>query len=324
MTACWFPLLVVVASAVAASPFASEEADDGAGVAHEDRLLATVNGYAIHERHVRREISNSLSVPQLSPQATINKEWARATLELLVDRRVVLDGLRRDKIAASDAEIDVEFERFRSSLARDKQTLDDYRKAYGPSAEDVRDEMAWQISWRRYCEAELTDDAIAAYFDKHRRQFDGTRLRVSHILFALSKNADEKAVVEATERAVKLRARIVAGDVSFADAAMQFSDAPSKADGGDIGSITRRGEQHEAFAGAAFALAVGEISPPTRTPHGVHLIRCAAEQPGEKKLADVREAVVRAATTELFRRRADAERPKAKIVYADDAAAASE
>jgi parvulin-like peptidyl-prolyl isomerase len=281
---------------------------------------------------VRREIGVAIAQNQLPPRNAIRKELTGPTLELLIDRRVVLDALRRDRRAASDADVELELARAKAALARIQDATaersrsldDDHPLAQQYSDADLRFAMDWRLSWRRLCEAELTDDAVAAYFEKHRRQFDGSRLRVSHILFSLSKNADEKAAAEAIERAAKLRQRIVAGEISFADAAKQFSDAPSKADGGDIGEITRRGEQHDAFASVAFALAIGEISSPTRTPHGVHLIRCAAEQPGDKKLADVREAVVRAATTELFRTRADEERPKAKIVYADHAAAASD
>ncbi len=316
-------MLVLVATAATA-----EDARNADG---EDRPLATVNGHAIYERDVQREISLAVAQNRLPPRDATRKELAGPTLELLIDRRVVLDALRRDKRAASDADIDLELARAKAALARIQDAVagrlrsldDDHPLAQQYSDADLRFAMDWRLSWRRYCEAELTDAAIAAYSKKHRRQFDGTELRVSHILFSLSKNADENAVRETIERAAKLRERIVSGEISFADAARQFSDAPSKTDGGSIGEITRRGEQHEAFAAVAFALAVGEISRPTRTPHGIHIIQCTAENPGDKKLTDVRDSVVRAATTELFRTRADAERPKAKIEYADDAAAAN-
>jgi parvulin-like peptidyl-prolyl isomerase len=173
------------------------------------------------------------------------------------------------------------------------------------------------LSWRKLCESELGDAALAAYFDKHRRQFDGTQVRVSHIFLALPADAVESRIRETLDKAAKLRERIAAKEITFADAARQFSDGPSKQDGGDIGFITRRGEQTEAFAAAAFALTQGEISPPTRTPHGIHLIQCTEIKPGEKKLADVLEPVRDAATKELFRAWANRERPKGKIEYGE-------
>lgn len=310
---------ILSADADASDAAASADADADAVKTHvaADRLLATINGRAINERHVQREIDRTLAESPAKLDAAARAALVKPTLELLVDRCVVLNGLRRDKLAAADGEVDVEIERLKTALARRKQSLDGYLTAQGQTLDDLRDELAWRLSWRRFCEAELTDDAIAAYFDTHRRQFDGTQLRVSHILFALPNDAASDAQREAIDKAAKLRARIATGEIEFADAARQFSDAPTKADGGDLGFITRRGEQHESFAAAAFALAEGEISPPTRSPYGVHLIQCTAEKPGEKKLAEVREAVVRAATTDLFRRRAKLERSKAKIVYAD-------
>ena len=36
-----------------------------------DRLLVTVNGHAIHERHVRREIDLALARPRISPNMAV-------------------------------------------------------------------------------------------------------------------------------------------------------------------------------------------------------------------------------------------------------------
>ena len=44
----------------------------------------------------------------------------------------------------------------------------------------------------------------------------------------------------------------------------------------------------EAFCRAAFALEIGQISPPTPTPFGVDLIRCDGIKPGGKRLAERR------------------------------------
>jgi parvulin-like peptidyl-prolyl isomerase len=60
--------------------------------------------------------------------------------------------------------------------------------------------------------------------------------------------------------------------VSFEDLARKFSRCPSSARGGDLGEFGR-GRMVQAFEEAAFALAVGEVSPPVRTRFGYHLIQ---------------------------------------------------
>jgi parvulin-like peptidyl-prolyl isomerase len=284
-----------------------------------DRLLATVGKNTIHERHVRREIDEAMAERRLPTTEETRRALARPTLEVLIDRALVLDALLRESRAASDAAVDTEIRKLRAELDRRKLSFDEYLRTAGLTNDDLRDDTQWRLSWRQLVETELTDAAIVDYFERRRRHFDGTTLRVSHILLARPKEAGDAWQRDALDRAAKLRARIAADELAFADAAKQLSDAPSKSNGGDIGFITRRGEQHEAFAAAAFALDVGELSPPTVTPHGVHLIRCAEVKQGQKQLADVKDEVRRAAATQLFRTWADRERRTAKIEYAPEA-----
>src|SRR5690606_16634199 len=82
------------------------------------------NGRAIHERHVRREIGQVIGADKLPADAAIRAKLAVRTLELLIDRRVVMDALLRDQRAASDADV-------KREVDRERATLDRIRKAIG-------------------------------------------------------------------------------------------------------------------------------------------------------------------------------------------------
>ena len=59
---------------------------------------------------------------------------------------------------------------------------------------------------------------------------------------------------------------------SFEELARDFSQCPSGNNGGDLGEFGK-GMMVPSFEKAAFALNVGEISPPVKTQFGFHLIK---------------------------------------------------
>ena len=85
------------------------------------------------------------------------------------------------------------------------------------------------------------------------------KIRASHILVQNQYEAED------------LIRKLEAGD-DFSELARKFSLCPSRQVGGELGEFGR-GRMVEAFETAAFALTVGQISGPVRTPFGYHLIR---------------------------------------------------
>jgi parvulin-like peptidyl-prolyl isomerase len=177
----------------------------------------------------------------------------------------------------------------------------------------VRRSLTWKLSWKKYCDKQLTRPNLEKYFGRYRRGFDGTQLRIAQILFKLPPDAEEAAVTTAKEQASRLRQEIVSGKKSFADAASQFSSAPSAKSGGDIGWIERHRPMPENFSKVAFALKPGEISEPFVSSFGVHLITVTEEKPGSRTWQDAEAELRPAVTLYLFRWIADQQRQTAKI-----------
>ena len=116
----------------------------------------------------------------------------------------------------------------------------------------------------------LKPDEVKEYYEQNKARF-GTKeeRRASHILIATGpKMTQEAALAKANELLAKLR-----GGADFAALAKADSQDPgSAAQGGDLGYFTRD-TMTKAFADAAFALKVGELSAPVATEFGVHLIK---------------------------------------------------
>jgi foldase protein PrsA len=113
----------------------------------------------------------------------------------------------------------------------------------------------------------VSDSDIAAYFAKSHATLDKPeQVRARHILVADEKTADT------------IEAKLKAGG-NFADLAKQYSTDPSTKDkGGELGFFGK-GQMVPAFQSAAFALPVGAISAPVKSPFGWHIINVEEKKP---------------------------------------------
>jgi parvulin-like peptidyl-prolyl isomerase len=284
------------------------------GVADADAAaaLARINGEPIYAAEAETEFRRAYGDRKFSEDE--RKQLLRAALDQVIDRRLVLAYLTNAGQAASAQDIDLALAQFEKDLQSQNLTLEKHLKQVGLTAEDIRRALAWKLSWQRYLERQLTEQNLEKYFQRYRREFDGTQLRVSQILLKLP-DADEIATKNAKTRASQLKQEIVAGKLAFAEAAKQHSQAPSSKDGGDIGWIERKKPMPEDFSRAAYSLKPGEISEPFVSPFGVHLITVLEDKPGMKTWRDVEAELRPAVTLYLFRWIADKERTSANIEY---------
>jgi len=123
----------------------------------------------------------------------------------------------------------------------------------------------------------LSDRQIRAFYDDNPSLFRRPeQVRASHILIKVPENADPEKKAEALAAIQALKARIEKGE-DFAVLAMENSDCPSKAKGGDLGLFGRE-QMVKPFSDAAFALQPGQMSDVVETRFGCHLIRVTERQ----------------------------------------------
>jgi peptidyl-prolyl cis-trans isomerase SurA len=272
--------------------------------------VAAVDGQPIFAAEVERELAKAY------PDRKLADDERRALLararDQVIDQRLVLGRLVRQNEAASTADIDLALAKLEKQVTDQGAALADHYQRLGITRDQVRQTLLWQLSWQAYLNKHLTDENLARFFERNRRDFDGTQLRVAHLLMKPA-GSDDAARDAALKQAEQLREWIVGGKLAFAEAAKKHSQGPSAKDGGDIGWIDRREPMPESFSAAAFALNVGDVSPPVTTTFGVHLIQVLEVKPGTKTWQDAAERLRPAATLFLFRRLAEQERAEAKV-----------
>ena len=104
--------------------------------------------------------------------------------------------------------------------------------------------------------------AFANYFNPN---LDVHEVRASHIL------------VKTRPEAVKIKKEIEKGDITFEDAAREYSLCPSGQNGGDLGFFNRK-QMVQQFSDAAFYLNVGQISDPGGTKLVCQIIKTTAKR----------------------------------------------
>lgn len=278
-------------------------------------IAARVNGEPVYASEADAEFRLAYGDKKFSDAE--RQQLMRAALDQVIDRRLVMAYLTANGQAASKADVDLELAQFEKRLKTQNLTLAQHCERVGLTVDDVRQALAWKLSWKRYCQQYLTPVNIEKYFDRNRREFDGTQLRVAQILLKLAPDADEAAIATVKERAAKLREEITGGKTSFANAAKQHSQSPSRDLGGDIGWIERHRPMPEDFSRLAFRLKKDEVSEPLVSAFGVHLITLLDEKPGQKTWQQADGELRPAVTLYLFRWLADKERMTVKIEYLD-------
>ena len=98
---------------------------------------------------------------------------------------------------------------------------------------------------------------------------DSRTASASHVLFGFAKYQNGESM------AAEIKTQIESGDLSFADAASQFSTCPSASRGGDLGTF-KRGAMVPEFDAACFDEGVelgSKVYGPIKTQFGYHLIQ---------------------------------------------------
>lgn len=197
----------------------------------DNKILATVGGVNITEE----EVSEAIIAMGQRGQSLNNPQGRAMVLEQLINRKLLLAGARKELL-----EFDPEFKKQLNIMKEELLT----KFAISKAIESVK----------------VSDEEAKAFYDENPDNFvSGQTVTASHIL------------VDSEEKANEIKADIDAGNVTFADAAKQFSSCPSKENGGELGAFGQ-GQMVKEFEDAAFSATVGEVTSPVQTQFGWHLI----------------------------------------------------
>ena len=291
----------LLATAACGGPFPQESL--------EREVAASVDGYEITKARVSRYLEKKLSDKEIPADMMVR--LSKEATDHLVNRHLVLLAVESSGIEIGPSQIKYEISKLEDRLKEIDKTLDDHFAETGINQTELDYEYRWQLAWEKYLEKYLTNSNLEKHYNRNRRQFDGTEVRLAHVLLS---NQSENAF----EKAIEIREQVTSGKISWSQAVKENSIAESSSNqGGDVGWNNFHGPMVPRFCQAGIRLNKGEISEPVATRFGIHLIKCTDVRPGKIGLGDTRQAVKRDAMRFLFETLAAKQKPKSEIKIAD-------
>ncbi|WP_417398032.1 peptidylprolyl isomerase [Gimesia chilikensis] len=276
--------------------------------AQADDVLATVNGQAVTQA--------DLSFALLSRGITDAPPALRQQLlEQLINQRLIQEFLKTQKIEVPSKQLDESVVKVENFIRKKGDNPQQVLTKMGFTPEKLRAAIALPLAWNLYARQEISPEKMQAYFNAHREELDGTRVEASQILLKLSSDAPPTEIDQAKQKLLDLRKQIQSGKLTFAEAAAQHSQAPSKTEGGKLVTSAYRGKMPLVFTRQVFPLKEGEISEPFQSPFGMHLITLNKKHPGQFSLEDVRGELFQTLSRELYDQTLQKLRSTAKIEW---------
>lgn len=245
-----------------------------------DFIVAVVNSEPITNREVALRLQRlSAQMRQQGQTPPPREEFAPLVLERMITERVQLQaaqaaGVRVDDAAVEQAVQDVARQNqisvpeLRRRLAADGLSFERFRQ-------DLREEMLVMRLREREVEGRVrvSEQDIDRFLDERRAQARAVpaEINIAQVLVAVPENASPERLgsLEARARQVRLLAN-AGGD--FAELAREWSDAPDKATGGELG--LRSPERYPTlFVEATQNLPVGGLAGPLRSGAGFHVLK---------------------------------------------------
>jgi peptidyl-prolyl cis-trans isomerase C len=257
-----------------------------------ETVVARVDGEEILFAELQQQLQSVLSnVPPNMPADVIQQQIPRIlndSLNGIIIGKLIEKEIAAEKIEVSEDEVAAKLAEIKEQIP-EGQTIEAVLEAQNASMEDLKERLANDMAANTLIESkvefdeDVSDDDVTEFYESNQQQFvQPESVQASHILIGFEEDDDEAAKQAKLEKIKELRAKIVAGDVTFADAAKDNSTCPSSQQGGSLGSFGR-GQMVPAFEQVAFEQELGEVSEPVETDFGYHLI-LVAERSAEKTM----------------------------------------
>jgi peptidyl-prolyl cis-trans isomerase SurA len=268
-------------------------------------VVARVNGKDITAAQLDKQVQMQLNGNPAPPSPEEMQDLKLQVLNRMINDQILLEQAGSANLSASDAEVDVKFNEFKSQYTEEK--FQEQLKEQKMTVDDIRAELRKSITVDKLVNKEITskisvtDAEIKEFYDKNKASFNlPESFHIAHILVTPiadpelqnGKSDDAKTPDEARQKAMRLLKDVQSGR-DFGVVAKESSEDPSSGPaGGDLNFQPLQAIENidPRLAQAVQKMRVGETFPQViETRFGFHILKLLEKDAGgQKDLSDPR------------------------------------
>jgi parvulin-like peptidyl-prolyl isomerase len=250
-----------------------------------NKPAASVNGEIITVGELEAAIKQAGPMAVTLPES-VRKQEQQVALSALINKVLLQQFLKQNAPPIDAKDLDAHLSGLATSLKQHNKTLADFCREQNQTFEQLKNNVAAVLQWRAYAQSRINEQQVEQYYRDNKDMFDKILVHAAEIMLHVPAQAGQPARDEAKAKLAKLREEIVNKKRDFALTAKEFSQGPTKDQGGDLDWFP-----HIKLAGmqplpaplmeAAFAMQPGQISDVIETELGLHILKVIERKPGE-------------------------------------------
>ncbi|MDF7826823.1 peptidylprolyl isomerase [Pontiellaceae bacterium B12227] len=196
----------------------------------------------------------------------------------LITKKLIDAAVAKANVAVDAAEVTEAIEQIKTRIPAG-QSLETALAAQGTSMEELTENIKNDMATRKFLETktvgveEATEAEAKEFYDSNPDNFKKQEsVAASHILIKTDGATNDVAKAELKAELEGIRAKIIAGEITFEDAAKGHSGCPSSAQGGSLGTFGK-GQMVPEFEVAAFTQEINEVGDIIETQFGYHIVK---------------------------------------------------
>jgi peptidyl-prolyl cis-trans isomerase C len=267
-----------------------------------DAVVVRVNGAEITRGEIMELMERAMQqfggrVPPEQMQQLQGQLYTQIKNDLIT-KKLLAAAVEEAGIVVDEAKVEETIEELKGQLP-EGQTIDDFLASRGMDFESFKTNLYGDLATQELLEskadgiADVSDEEAREFYDSNPEQFVRPEtVSASHILMKTEADDTDEIKAEKKAKLEAVRESIIAGTVTFEDAATENSDCPSSARGGDLGSFGK-GQMVPEFEVAAFSQEIGEVGSIVETQFGYHIIKVSEyQEEGAVEFEEVKENLI--------------------------------